>query len=114
MFRLWQEVEQLAAVNLCLAGNSSFEQRLAGVVECAMQEGKESNRLLGQDLAVLVVDVSEDGDTLELGFDCSHFVCVCVIVFNICSNSSSSSRRQCVSRYIYLSTQVLRERSLGR
>lgn len=62
---LWEEVEEVALVELGLANLAALEQGLAGAIERAVQESKEDGCVFGQDLAGLVVEGSEDVDFAE-------------------------------------------------
>ena len=69
---LGEEVGQVALVDLGLAIDAALQQGLAGGIEGAVQDGEESTCFLGQDLAGVIGDVSQDGDILQLGLDGSH------------------------------------------
>jgi hypothetical protein len=69
---LREEVGKSAAVNLGLASLAALQQALAGVVEGAVEQGEEGQGLWGQDLAVGIVNLAEDGNALEDGLGGSH------------------------------------------
>lgn len=64
---LWEEVWEVALVELRLADHTSLEQLLSSGVESSVQHGEEDDSVLVQDLLLLVIDVSEDVDILEDG-----------------------------------------------
>lgn len=72
---LGEEVGQNTPVKLGLANLAALEEGLASVVEGAVQEGEEGEGLGGEDLAVDIVDLAEDGDALEDGVGGSHCDC---------------------------------------
>lgn len=69
---LGQEVGQVAAVDLGLLVDTALQESLAGRVEGAVQDGEEGAGVLGEDLAAVVVQSTQDGDILELSVDVSH------------------------------------------
>lgn len=71
---LREEVGKLAGVELGLAGFASLQQFLASLVECAVEKGQEDGSLLGDDLASLLIERSEDVDLTENLFLARHFV----------------------------------------
>lgn len=70
---LGEEVEQVALVNLGLAVDTALQEGLAGRVEGTVEDGEESTSILGEDLAGIIIESSEDGDVLELSVDVNHF-----------------------------------------
>lgn len=62
---LWQKVELAALVKLQLANLASLKKSLACGVEGAVEEGEEGGCILGEDLAGLVIERSEDLDVRE-------------------------------------------------
>jgi hypothetical protein len=68
---LWEEIRKLATVDISLALLATLEESAAGCVEGAVQQGEEGEGIGGEDLAVDIVDLAEDGDALEDG------VCAC-------------------------------------
>lgn len=72
MLGLGQEVGQVAAVDLGLLVDAALQESLAGRVEGAVQDGEEGAGVLGEDLAGVVVQSTQDGDILELSVDVSH------------------------------------------
>jgi hypothetical protein len=86
VFGLWEEVEQVALVELGLSDHASLEERLPALVECAVEKGEEDGSILAENVSVLVVQLAEDVDLAEDGvgigchcevwrwclFDCSY------------------------------------------
>ena len=74
---LWEEVEQVALVELGLTDHSSLEESFPALVECAVEEGKEDGSIFAEDVPVLVVQVAEDVDLAQdgVGVGCHGEVC---------------------------------------
>lgn len=71
---LWEEIWENPLVELGLSDNTALEKLLSSGVEGSVEEGDESNGILGEDLLVGVVDDTRDGDALDDGVDASHVV----------------------------------------
>jgi hypothetical protein len=62
---LWEEVEQIALIELGLADDTALEQLFPALVECAVEEGEEDGGVLAEDLACLVIESAEDVDLAQ-------------------------------------------------
>jgi hypothetical protein len=63
----WEEVEQVALVELGLSGHSPLQQVLTALVKCAVQESEEDGGILAENVPVLVIELAEDIDLAEDG-----------------------------------------------
>ena len=75
MLGLRKEVEEGAPVEVSLADLAALEELLAAAVEGALEEGEEGEGLGSEDLALVVLDGTEDVDALEDGFGRGHCEC---------------------------------------
>jgi len=57
---LREEIWERAFVELCLSDDAALEELLSGAVEGSVEEGEESESLLGENLAIEVVDLACD------------------------------------------------------
>lgn len=73
VLRLWQEVGQDTTVKLGLSQLAALKKGLAGAIEGAVQECQKGQGLGCQNLAVRIVDLAEDGDTIENCVCGSHY-----------------------------------------
>lgn len=71
---LGKEVGQLAIINSSLAVDPTLQQGFPGRVEGAVQDGEEGTGFLGEDLAGVNVDVTEDGNIPQMVLDLGHGV----------------------------------------
>lgn len=62
---LGEEVGKFSSVKFGLTGHASLQQFLASLVECAVEKSQEDGGFLGDDLAGLVIERSEDVDLTE-------------------------------------------------
>jgi hypothetical protein len=78
---LWEEVEQLALVELGLAGNAALKKLFPALVECAVKEGEEDGGVLAEDMARLVIERAEDVDLAQhVVLAGGHRECACPVV----------------------------------
>ena len=78
MLGLGEEIGKFASIELGLTGHASLQQFLASLVECAVEKGQEDSSFLGNDLAVLVIERSEDVDLTE---DVILVLCHCFLFY---------------------------------
>ena len=62
---LWEEIWENALVELGLSDHTALEELLSSCVERSVEESKERNGVLGEDLLVGVVDDTRDVNTLD-------------------------------------------------
>ena len=76
MLGFWEEVRQLALVELGLSDDTALEESFAGGIEGSVEDGEEGGGFFGEDVAGLVVEGSQDGDALDDVLDvCCHAGC---------------------------------------
>lgn len=64
---LWEEVEQIALVELCLSNHTALKESFPALVECAVEKRKEDGSIFAKDVSVLVIELTEDVDLAEDG-----------------------------------------------
>ena len=74
MLCFWEEVWQLALVELLLTNHSSLEQCFSCAIEGSVEESNESSRFWCEDLLLRLVDLAENLDALVQCFDVRHCV----------------------------------------
>lgn len=75
---LWEEIWNVALVELSLANHAALKECFSGAIESAVEQCKENSGLFGEDLAGLVIERTEDVDVLQDivwvgGHDCNMF-----------------------------------------
>lgn len=95
MLGFWEEVGQLALVELCLSDHTALEKVLSGAIEGSVEEGEESKSILAEDLLVEIGDLTRDIHALEDGFGGGHIELLLIIVKIV---SCLCERGECAAR----------------
>ena len=86
MLGLWEEVEQIAFIQLGLADHSALKKCFPALIECAVEKCKEDGSIFAEDVSVLVIQLAEDVDLAEdsIRVGCHCVVCSWLVLVQLC------------------------------